>query len=464
MSSRAETVRKIGLFGCIANGVGAIIGSGIFGALPEGINSIGIAVIPALFLAVIYTIANMFPNVYASSIIPTSGSFFLYSTKLIHPFFGLWMTLQGMLQPALIGTFAVMFAEYFVVLFPQLAGHEIAIGVAILVVFGVLAWLGNHTFASVNNVMVVVMLLAIGVYVFVGVPHIDMSHLSLSDSLASGMTVTSFSATVGLFTSTLSGAGSVSQIADDTKNPTRDIPLTLILAPTIVCVVYMLMALVTLGTMPGAEVANLADVGGQFLGSGILTFFIVGGPICGIMTSMVPVIMLSCALIQSSADNAVFPAFVAKRNKHGVSTVILIFVVGFSIFLVGTGSGFGELMTLFSFVNTACAVPTCLVPFFLRKKYPHACQHAGLRLNIPLVYTLSIFALIVSIYLAITMFIELELLSWIIVGVVVVATAVYFFIRVSYVKAKGGDLIADLRAPYADWEAREAECAAMDNK
>lgn len=461
MSSKAATVKKIGLFGCIANGIGAIIGSGIFGTLPEGINSVGIAVVPALIIAAIYTIANMFPNVYASSIIPTSGSFFLYSTKLIHPFFGLWMTLQGMLQPALIGTFAVMFAEYFVVLFPQLAGHEIAIGIAILVIFGVLAWLGNHTFASVNNVMVIVMLVAIAVYVFVGVPHIDFSHLSLSESLSSGVTITSFSATVGLFTSTLSGAGSVSQIADDMKNPTRDIPLTLILAPTIVCIVYMLMAIVTLGAMPGAEVVNLADVGGQFLGSGLLTFFIVGGPICGIMTSMVPVIMLSCALIQSTADNDIFPAFVAKRNKHGVSTVILIFVVGFSIFLVGTGSGFGELMTLFSFVNTACAVPTCLVPFFLRKKYPHACEHAGLRLNIPLVYVLSIFALIVSIYLAITMFIELELLSWIIVGVVVVATAIYFFIRVAYIKSKGGDLLADLRAPHAEWEQREKECAAM---
>ena len=71
MSKRQETVKKIGLFGCVANGIGAIIGSGIFGALPEGINSVGAMVIPALIAAAIYTIANMFPNVYASSVIPT---------------------------------------------------------------------------------------------------------------------------------------------------------------------------------------------------------------------------------------------------------------------------------------------------------------------------------------------------------------------------------------------------------
>ena len=461
MSSRENTVRKIGLFGCIANGIGAIIGSGIFGTLPEGINAIGAMVIPALLVAAIYTVANMFPNVYASSVIPTSGSFFLYSTKLIHPFFGLWMTLQGILQPALIATFAVMFAEYFVVLFPALAGYKIAIGIILLVFFGFLAWLGNHTFASVNNIMVIVMLCAIAVYVLIGIPNIDMSRISLRQSLGSGLTLTSFSATVGLLTSTLSGAGSVSQIADDTKNPRRDIPLTLILAPTIVCIIYMLMAVVTLGCMPGAQVANLADVGGQFLGSGLVTFFIVGGPICGILTSIVPVIMLSCALIQVSADHRVFPEFVAKRNKYGVSTVILVFVMGFSIFLVGTGSGFGQLMTIFSFVNTACAVPTCLVPFYLRKRYPNACRHTGLKLNVPMVYGLSIFALVVSIYLAVTMFIEMDLLSWAIVITTVVISFLYFLLRVLWIKKQGGDLIAELHAPYEPWEQREKECAAM---
>ena len=461
MSGKQQTIKKIGLFGCIANGIGAIIGAGIFGTLPEGINSIGPLVLPALIVAVIYIIANMFPNVYASSVIPTSGSFFLYSTKLMHPFFGLWMTLQGILQPALIGTFAVMFADYFVELFPSLAGNEIIIGIALLVIFGVVAWFGNHTFASLNNIIVIVMLLAIATYVFIGAPNIDFSKLSLSDTVSSNITLMGFSSVVGLLTSTLSGAGSVSQIADDVKNPRRDIPLTLILAPTIVCIIYMLMALVTLGAMPGATVANLAEVGGQFLNGGLLTFFIVGGPICGIMTSIVPVIMLSCALIQVSADNNVFPRFVAKRNRYGVSTVILVFVMAFSIFLVAMGNDFGELMTIFSFVNTACAIPTCFVPFFLRKRYPNACAHSGLKLNVTLVYILSVFALVVSIYLAIAMFIELELSSWIIVIATIVITAIYFFARVAYIKSKGGDLLAELRAPYEPWEKREAECAAM---
>ena len=79
-------------------------------------------------------------------------------------------------------------------------------------------------------------------------------------------------------------------------------------------------------------------------------------------------------------------------------------------------------------------------------------------MNVGLVYILSAIALVVSAYLAVTMFIELAAMSRMIVGVVVLVTAFYFVGRVQYVKSKGGDLLQELRAPYPDWEAREAAC------
>lgn len=46
----------------------------------------------------------------------------------------------------------------------------------------------------------------------------------------------------------------------------------------------------------------------------------------------------------------------------------------FAIICVLTGSSFGVLMTVFSAVNALSDIPTCIVPFFLKKKYPHACK------------------------------------------------------------------------------------------
>ena len=94
-----------------------------------------------------------------------------------------------------------------------------------------------------------------------------------------------------MLASSLSGGSAVSQIADDVKNPNRNIPLALLLSPTIVAFIYIGMGVVTIGCMPAGELTTLSEVGKTFLPSGLLTFFIVGGPLFGVLTSMVPVII-----------------------------------------------------------------------------------------------------------------------------------------------------------------------------
>lgn len=123
-----STVKKIGLAGCIATGVGAIIGSGIFGSLPEVINSVGAGAIGALVVAVIYIIATLIPSMFASSVIPATGSFFLYQAKLVHPIAGLFMAIQNLLFPVLVSVFAVLFADYFTALIPALVNFFIVGG------------------------------------------------------------------------------------------------------------------------------------------------------------------------------------------------------------------------------------------------------------------------------------------------------------------------------------------------
>lgn len=291
----SDTKKKIGLFTCVATGIGAIIGSGIFGSLPAEINEIGDAVVIAFILATIYKLAASFPAVYSSSIIPASGSFFLMPTKLIHPTVGLYMAVQNLLQPVLVSVFAVLFSEYFCSIFTGLKGHETMVSVAILVIYGVMAYMGTYLFASINSLIVVVMMVAVAVYIVLGIPNIDASQLSIGAAFGSGIKISSIGAAVSVFASCLSGGTAVSQIADEVKNPRRDVPLALILAPVIVAFIYILMAVVTLGCMNGDTVTTLSDVAKGFMAPGLVVFFVVGGPLCGVLTSMVPVIMLTCA-------------------------------------------------------------------------------------------------------------------------------------------------------------------------
>lgn len=322
--------------------------------------------------------------------------------------------------------------------------------------------MGTYLFASINSLIVVVMMVAVAVYIVLGIPNIDASQLSIGAAFGSGIKISSIGAAVSVFASCLSGGTAVSQIADEVKNPRRDVPLALILAPVIVAFIYILMAVVTLGCMNGDTVTTLSDVAKGFMAPGLVVFFVVGGPLCGVLTSMVPVIMLTCAQIQAAADCGVFPKALAKKNKNGVSTGILIYVMLFAIICVLTGSSFGVLMTVFSAINALSDIPTCIVPFFLKKKYPHACNHAGIKFKYGMIIVLSVFAAVVAAFLAFSAFKALGASVYLIILAYMAAAVIYFIARIKYLKGKGRNLIEELKTPYDEWEAREAECKALD--
>lgn len=68
----------------------------------------------------------------------------------------------------------------------------------------------------------------------------------------------------------------------------------------------------------------------------------------------------------------------------------------FAIVITSTGATFGVLMTLFSFANCLGDIVLCIIPFFLRKKYPHACRHAGFTMPLWVLYAMSVFAIVVA--------------------------------------------------------------------
>lgn len=280
------------------------------------------------------------------------------------------MAVQNLLQPVLVSVFAVLFSDYFCSIFTGLKGHETMVSVAILVIYGIMAYMGTYLFASINSLIVVVMMVA--VYIVLGIPNIDASQLSIGAAFGSGIKI-------------------------------------------------------------------------RFDWSG------------GIRICFMP-LGRNCSI----ADCGVFPKALAKKNKNGVSTGILIYVMLFAIICVLTGSSFGVLMTVFSAVNALSDIPTCIVPFFLKKKYPHACNHAGIKFKYGMIIVLSVFAAVVAAFLAFSAFKALGASVYLIILAYMAAAVLYFIARIKYLKGKERNLIEELKTPYDEWEAREAECEAMD--
>ena len=454
---------KIGLLGCIITSMGAIIGAGIFGALPTAINSVGHGIVLALIASVIYILAQSVPNMYSNSVIPASGSFFLWAAKIIHPGAGLFMAFLNLLQPLMIGAFATLFADYFITLIPAASDYRIIISLAVLMIYAVVAWFGNYTFVSINSIFVILLLCAMFTYIVFGFEAIDINKIDPIKIIKPGISLTSFGAAIGILFSTLSGGGTISQISENIKNPRKTIPIAILVSPIIVSLIYICMAIVTLGTMSDGNLTTLAQVGNKFLGPKLLTFFIVCGPLIGVLTAMAPVIMFSSAQIQAAADYNIYPNFVKRKNKYGISPVILIYTIGFSMVCVATGVSYGLLLTTASLFQSISTTLNCLVPFFLYRKYPNACNCSELTINRYFVYVIALFSFVYSGYLVISMVLSLNSIIYLMIIVAALLVCVYFVIRFRYCSRAGYNLMQDLKKPVAEWEDYERQCRNANN-
>lgn len=452
-----EKKKKIGLVGSILMGIGCIVGSGIFGSLPAVAQQIGSGVIYALLGAAFVVILRSISRMYTSAALPISGASFMYASKLIHPYVGALITINGFLMPTMVSLFGILFSMYFQQLFPNTGLSETAISVLLLLVFTAMAWFGNKSTVTASNIMVGLLLVAIACYVFLGLPNIDAENITFMSVIKPGIAISSLAAAVGVLTSALSGASSVAEIANDIEKPGRNVPLALILCPIIVAVVYILMAIVTIGVIPSAEVETLSQVASHFMSPALLTFFIVGGPIAGIITSLVPVALACVAILDYSAKAKVLPDAFSKENKHGVPILSLFVVSGIAIIICLTGATFGVVMTIFSFTNTLGELPNALSPIFAYKKYPLTCDNSGVRMSGRTAAFLAVVTFIICVYLCIAMMVILDAVA--VTGIIAVYAAgyIYFFIRVKYLKNKNGiNLIDEMKKPFESWEEKEA--------
>lgn len=447
--------KKIGLIGAILMGIGCIVGSGIFGTMPTVAAEYGPAIVYALLGAAVVVILRAMSLLYTSAALPTTAAQFVWASKLFHPAVGAFISINSLLMPTMVSLFGVLFADYFLQLFPGIGLSGNAAAVILLVVFAIVAWFGNKTSVTVSNIMVVLLLIAIFLYIALGIPNIDSDNITFGEIIRPGIGLSTIAAAIGVLTSSLSGASSVAQLANDIKRPERNVPIALALCPLFVAIVYILMAVVTIGVVPYAEVKTLADVASNFMSPALLTFFIVGGPICGIITSLVPVALACVALVEYSARMKVFPEVLAKRNKHGTAYWSLVVVMGIAIAICATGATFGVIMTIFSFCNTFSEIPNTLTPILAHRKYPKTCDNSPAKMPYPLAFVIAIVTALICAYLSVEMLLTLDLGA--IIGIIAVHVIgfIYFFFRVKYLKGKGVDLIAEMRAPYEPWEEKE---------
>lgn len=408
--------RDFGTIGLLFTAVGSIIGSGwLFGALdasqlagPAAILSWAIGAVMFIIIGTTYSeLGTMFPHSGGVARFPhySYGSFTSFSMG--------WVTWLAAAAVAPVEVLAVVqYSTNYLPWLQRLTAHRepvltpggTAVSIVLMAVFVVVNFFGVRWLARINNILVwwklLIILLVVVVFFVV---QFDGSHFT-------GRSFGGFApyGSQGVFSAVASAGIAFSffgfrhgvELAGETDNPKRNVPLTLIGSVALCGVIYVLLQTAFIGAVPSGAIAKggWAAVGSHFSSRGdVLATFGPLAAIAGILGAVWLAGLLYADAIISPGDtglvytavtarisyamgrNGNAPAGLSKVNRTGVPWVglILAFLVGCFFFLPFPGwSKLVEFVTNSTVLSFGCGP---LVMLAMRRQLPD--QHRPFRLG-----------------------------------------------------------------------------------
>jgi basic amino acid/polyamine antiporter, APA family len=292
--------RTLGAGDLVMLAIGAVIGAGIFGAIgtaaagqigPNG-EVIRLGAGPALVFSFILLGAacGLAGLCYAelAAMIPQAGSAYAYSYATLGELVA-WIIGWDLILEYAVGNVAVAISwgDYFNTLLrgfnlalpvwlttgyrtallssdpqlhgllnsaPHLFGIPILVHVPAFSIVMVITWLllrGARESATTNNIMVVIKLIAIGIFVVVGATHLHAENYH--PFAPNGFTGIHQGAAIVFFA--YIGFDAISTAAEETKNPQRNLPIGILGGLAVCTVIYVVVGAVLTGMVPYTELA-----------------------------------------------------------------------------------------------------------------------------------------------------------------------------------------------------------------
>lgn len=398
--SRVLTVRDLTFFG-----IAAIIGAGSFSSLGAAVFTGGPGVVMLFIICGIACGFTAFCYAEFASRIPVAGSAYTYAYASFGELFA-WVIGWALVMEYSIGNIYVAFSwsDYFTSLLERLgiiipaylstsyneAKHAIEAGsshpesiaawntaplvggirfivdlpaIAINALITMLVYRGIKESRNFSNVMVIMKLAVIAIVIIVGAFYIDtanwtpMNEVGVRSFLPNGFGGVML-AVAGVFYAYI-GFDAVSVLAEESKNPQRDLPRGMIYSLVICTIVYIILALVLTGVVDYKRFDGVGDpLAFIFEEKGVAWMqFLVSLVAVVAMTSVLLVFQMGQPRIwmSISRDGLLPPAFQKIHHKYktpSFSTVLTGFMVGTPLLFTDKTFvlDFTSIGTLFAFV------------------------------------------------------------------------------------------------------------------
>jgi APA family basic amino acid/polyamine antiporter len=277
--------------------------------------------------------------------------------------------------------------------------------------------------ARFTSVIVFIKLLAVFVFIAVGLPHVE--HANWTPFLPFGFKGVMTAAAIIFFA--YIGFDAISTAAEETKNPQRNMPIGIILSLIICTILYILVAAILSGMVSYKElnhpapVAHALNMVGFKWGSALVSV----GAVAGITSVLLVMLMGQPRIFFSMSRDGLLWPWIAKVHPRFKTPYLAQLLTGFAVALfagfldIGTAAELCNIGTLFAF----CIV--CGGVAILRRTHPEIKR--GFRCPVvPLVPLLGI-TFCASLMLSLPQITWIRFAVWLIAGLFI-----YFFYGIKH--------------------------------
>jgi APA family basic amino acid/polyamine antiporter len=327
--------------------IGFMVGGGVFVFTGIVFKIAGRALPIAYALAVIPVFISMMPLAMLGSAIPVTGANYKYPSRMVSPglaFVGIWVYAWASFFGQ-IPLYALGCARYAQTLFPFLSPTLFA--VALVTFFYIINLLGVKLAAQVQGILVIILISALIYYSYSGIAVINPDNFSniMQNGPANLILGTA------LLTFTYFGANGIIELGGEIVNPGKVIPRAFIIALPVVMLIYLAVAVTTVGAVPGDILQKSAEpliyVCQQTVGKAGILFFTVGGAILALTTTLNALFIVGTKSLLMIAQDQLLPRKLGRlHQRFGTPHVLLTIIWILSVF--GIVSGF-SLETLASY-------------------------------------------------------------------------------------------------------------------
>ena len=418
-------VRGIRRWDLVAITINGIIGAGIFGLPSKVYSLIGTYSIIAFVACALVVALIILCFAEVSSRFDDTGGPYLYAREAFNP--AIAFEIGWLIWLVRITAFAAncnLLINYLSFFWTSatVPAWRAAVIVFVVVALALINLLGIRQAAIVGNVFTVGKLVPMIIFCAAGLFFLNPHAFTPGPSPTTG----DFSKSVLLLVYAFTGFEMATIPAGEVRDPQKNLPRALIIALFVVAVIYILIQIVCVGTLPELAQSQkpLADAGSRFLGTAGGAIISAGAIIS--ITGNLNILMLSGSRLPfAMSEQKQLPAFIGAVHRSFYTPYVAILITAGIMLFLTLKSSFVAALTISTIARLSTYAATCLaLPVFRsRRNVPAAVFH------LPGGTIIAVLSLVLIVWLLLSALQEAKAAAWAAAAGLIIYLAYWLYSR-----------------------------------